>query len=226
MTNKRQRMHRRQCVYTVVVRNLCITGLLMAGGVPVAADTAAVEITRSGRAIMLDGFLMEWRMRTARAWGGDRTWLWDAATTPEGVAGYVRMQFAPPCSGWVIGFSGPSIDAPFEVRLPADSIVQSDFVKMADDGSGAYTLEWLFPRSQRRINNDTPFVLTIGGRCRGGDTLPVLVLRAAHAGKKFPARESLIGRAVLISILAAMYFFTLRKIRHHTGQGGPPRHPG
>ncbi|MBN1575399.1 MAG: hypothetical protein JW913_02530 [Chitinispirillaceae bacterium] len=219
-------MNQRYGVFRGAMRIVCIAGALLAWHTPVAADTVTVDITRSGRKIMHDGFLMEWGMQTARTWGRDSTWLWDATVTPEGMAGYMRTQSAPPCSGWVIGFSGPSLNQPCEVRLPSDSTWQSDFLKIDHagyDSSGAYTLEWLFPWPQHRMENHTSFFLTIKGRCLSGDTLPVMVLVSSSQEKKTPDRGSLIVRAVLIGILAMMYLMIRRKIKHQTPQMGSPR---
>ena len=58
------------------------------------------DISRSGRKIQLDGFLMDWMEKNRQAWSGSALWSWDAVNTADGVAGYFHMDGAPACSSW------------------------------------------------------------------------------------------------------------------------------
>lgn len=191
-----------------------------------AADTVAVDISRTGRNIMHDGFLMEWSGQAVRPWGNDTVWLWDAAATPAGLAGYLRTRSTPRCSAWEIAFSGPMVDRPCIVRLPVDSAWRSDFLildRVAYDSSGAYSIEWLFPWPKGLIEHPGPFTLNLRGRCLSGDSLPVLVINGFYPEKKAGAVGKLVGRAVLIGVLAVMYFMVQRKIRRQSRQTESPR---
>ena len=186
-----------------------------------AGDTVTVEVSHIGRNIMLDGFLMEWSGRTVRPWGSDTAWLWDAAVTPDGLAGYLRTRSAPQCSTGEIVFSGSMLDRPCVVRLPMDSAWRSDFLildRTAYDSSGVYSIEWLFPWPKSGTARPNPFALTLQRHCLSNDSLPVLVLKGLYGEKKANTTGPLIGRIVLIGLLATMYFMIQRKIRRQSPQ--------
>jgi hypothetical protein len=221
-------------IVSAVFRIVCIAGSIYTTGVVMAntanpASTAAtvVEITRQGRKIMHDGFLMEWSMQTARTWGSGSSWLWDAMATPEGLAGYLRMQSSPACSGWVITFTDVKQNHRYEVRLPMDTAYawHNEVIKIdqtGDDSSRIYTLEWLFPWHRELSDTTTPFSLRMEGRCINGDTLSVVTMECLYNGKKPAETNGLIGRIVIIGLLAVMYLMVQRKVRNQTRQRESP----
>ncbi len=219
-------------IVSALFRIVCITcsactGLFAADTVNPVPTAATVDITRYGRKIMHDGFLMEWSMQTARTWGNDNARLWDAMATPQGLAGYLRMQSTPACSGWVITFTDLQKNRRYEVRLPMDTACawRSEVIKIdqtGDDSSRIYTLEWLFPWHRELSDTTTPFSLRMEGQCINGDTLPLVTMECLYNEKRPDETNGLIGRIIIIGLLAVMYLMVQRKVRNQTRQRESP----
>lgn len=80
-----------------------ILALLAPGVQAIVPDTVDL---RSGKGIQLDGFLVEWSVSTALAFGKVPRVQWDALCTPEGLAGYILCRDC----------SSPACDKP-ELRI-------------------------------------------------------------------------------------------------------------
>jgi len=201
-----------------------VAGIIANSALAASSDTIPVEIDRHGRRIMLDGFLMEWSMESARPWGDtvsnsadSAQWFWDAVVTSAGLAGYLRTDSRPD-SGWMFTFSGPAFSAPQTVTLPIDSLWKNDYMRIdrAEHGlSAPFAIEWLFPLPQSDpVQGWGKFSLAMSAVNPRGDTLAVMLLRTgslrAASGK---TKSGLALRGVLIAILAVMYLMVQRTIQ-------------
>lgn len=209
--------------YTCIVMMFqCTVTVLLSGGTALGMDTVSVDVVRSGRSIMHDGFLMEWSPGKAMAWDGDSVWLWDATATPEGFSGYLRSRRWEQCEGWRIVFS--TVRGSDTVFLPVDSLWSGKEIKIDRSGrerTDGYALEWLFPWRE----GDSTSYLQISGICTDGtgDTLPVLLLHYRGIKKNSGTAGSLIGRGIFIGILAVLYIAIQRKIRNQSRRTESPR---
>jgi len=184
-----------------------------------SADTITFNITRTGRKILHDGFLMEWRTETTHTWGRDSAWVWDVIATPEGLAGYIRLPTATPCSSWHIGIMSSVDNKEHLLTLPADTthydpIFRSDLTEY--DSSRTITAEWLFPYREGLPDLKNPMTLTFTGTNSCSDTLPVLLLSYQAQPVRAGTKISLIGQGLIIGFLALLYFSIHRKIKLQT----------
>ena len=112
------------------------------------------ETIRSGRAIQLDGFLIDWQETMRKPWAGSSLWFRDAAATPEGLAGYAISR-SPSCSTWTIFFVArePS-QPPLSMKIPAADTATGSYCVRHErlNGIATLTIEWLVPWDSITVN--------------------------------------------------------------------------
>ena len=200
-----------------------------------APASAGVDISRSGKMIQLDGFLIDWKEKERHAWSGSDPWCWDAVNTPEGVAGYF-YNAACRCSAWTF-----TVDA-------RHGAVQPQFIKVADSGGGtqhgfastrgravrdsssALVIEWIIPWDSVAIDSAGTYAVHAAGISACGDTLRPLFFTGCNAMFKNHGREShdVPLLSICAALLAALFATGLFKIRQgyrrkQTLRRGSPR---
>lgn len=184
-----------------------------------SSDTVTFTVTRNGRKILLDGYLMEWRTETAHVWGRDSAWVWDVMATPEGLAGYIRLQQATACSTWRVNIITSIDNSMHLLSLPADSSHHDKLLRYDAaeyDSTGTITAEWIFPYKEGLPDMSNPMTLTLTGINGCSDTLPVVRLSYLAQPVKTGTKVTMIGQGVFIIILALLYFSIQRKIKLQT----------
>lgn len=208
-------------IFSSIFRNIILIYLLFLSTSysDAAVDTITHTITRSGKKILHDGFLMEWGAHPAQQWDSTGNWVWDAVSTSEGPAGYLRLQNASPCSTWTISITS-SVDKKTRVlHLPSDSLAKINecrFDYSEFDSLGTFTVEWLFPFETAASAKASSMYLTFSAQNNCQIHVPVMVLSYTRIKDKGKSKFTLIGQGLIILILALLYFKIQRKIRHQT----------
>jgi|WetSurMetagenome_2_1015567.scaffolds.fasta_scaffold332217_2 hypothetical protein len=171
-----------------------------------APASGVIDISRSGRMIQLDGFLIDWKEKERHSWSGSDKWYWDAVNTPEGVAGYF-YNAADRCSTWTF-----SIDARHDA-------LRSQFIEVSGSGGGAKQgfyrssrethgsdvtriVEWIIPWDSVAIDSSGTYAFHVAGMSACGDTLRRLFFTGSTAMYGNHGRVS--PGVLLWSILAAV----------------------
>jgi len=166
------------------------------------ADT--VDVSRHGRRVQVDGFLLEWNGDNARAWTD--VWRWDALVTPDGLAGYVASRGAPECGGWTFGIgAGTKISVPDVVGASENAAFDRD----GFEKEGIYNIEWLVPNDAVSGGGASIYsaVITLTATNICGDTLPPVVIRVVREARQKSAYAAMItmaAAAVLTIIIVAL----------------------
>ncbi|MGA3051189.1 MAG: hypothetical protein ABSE00_04630 [Chitinispirillaceae bacterium] len=189
--------------------SLIMLSLMGLGCSGMTSGNAQAESIRSGRSIQLDGFLIDWQEKTRHQWAGSATWFWDAAATPEGVAGYFTNQWAS-CSSWTMyvvvrGLSRPS----WEMKASKGN-AHSDWYRtrfIYHDGVNAITLEWLIPWDSLAVDSCGAYAIHIAGYSDCGDSLASLHLTGnIHAlTRKISLLRMFAVRLIVIAILLGFF---------------------
>ncbi|MDR2591786.1 MAG: hypothetical protein LBC59_03160 [Chitinispirillales bacterium] len=122
-------------------------------------DKESVNMVRRGRKIQVDGFLLEWRGAAANVWPGSK-WLWDAVSTPEGIAGYVSLPAGSVNTG-IYTDNNPRIDT---VINPIDNAINVN----NNDTAGINKLshpDWVF--TLHAVNTGRSLEIKLPGRQSG-----------------------------------------------------------
>jgi hypothetical protein len=184
-----------------------------------ASAARAADITRTGKRIQLDGFLIDWKENGRRAWGGSGGWYWDALNTPEGVAGYFSNAAAR-CSAWTFslvalaGASGPRVIAVTDTG----SGTMQDFSCVSReprDSAAAVTVEWILPWDSVALDSDGTYAVQVAGASACGDTLQPMLLAGSAGGRRGRGSEApgVLFWGACAAACAAAAAAGLRKIR-------------
>ena len=179
--------------------------LILALAAFAAADT--VDVSRHGRRVQVDGFLLEWNGDNARGWTD--VWRWDALVTPDGVAGYVASRGAPECGGWVFGVKQEN-GAEITIRAPdGHTTGNAVFDRDGFEREGIYNIEWLVPRDAANGGGASVYsaVITLTAANICGDTLPPVVIRVVREErprKSVPAAMITMGSAAVLTVIIAV----------------------
>jgi hypothetical protein len=172
-----------------------------------------VDISRCGRRIQLDGFLIDWKEKNRRTWSGSDNWYWDALNTPEGVAGYFCNE-AVRCSSWTFHADARR---PCAMKVPdTDTGKTKNSFFCANLTSGfTLTVEWVIPWDSMAVDSGGTYAIHVTGNSTCGDTLQPLLITGSSDSLK--DRGGLMSRfaewSILIAALAAVVMVVRLKIR-------------
>jgi hypothetical protein len=169
---------------------------------------------------------MEWREEDARRFAGDSRLLWDAANTPDGLAGYITVEQAESCSvGSVRLYPSLAFAHRYREILPDADPGQSEFYRVARRESGGrrqISAEFVLPWDD--IKTDSLGGYTIAAvAITGCDTLgPILVtgVRYSPIGEVFTPNVRF--RMGIIAALLVAYIFLNMSVRKKRGRKADP----
>jgi hypothetical protein len=149
---------------------------------------SASDITRTGKRIQLDGFLIEWNENRRHLWGGSGGWYWDALNTPEGVAGYFSTASAR-CSTWTFSIDAVSGDSRPRLTAVTDtgSGTMHDFAcvnREQHDSATVITVEWVLPWDSVWVDSAGNYAVHAAGVSACGDTLQPLLLTGSAGARR------------------------------------------
>ena len=189
-------------------------------------EDVTVDINRYGRPVQVDGFLMEWSIRTARAWSkaADTDWYWDAVNTSEGLSGYFRSERRSSCSDWIFTIDPHGIARPLTMHVPADT--QGSMYFKSDrglyDSAGIIVLEWVIPWDSVGLDTSGNYAISIFGNSACGDTLPSLLLTGTKEKRTITPRAGAIVRYLLAIVVIVVYIIVTIRIRSRTPRKESP----
>jgi hypothetical protein len=188
------------------------------------------NVTKSGRRIQLDGFLMEWNRQEARPLNADSSIIGEIINTPEGLTGYFAIHQRDSCPSW-------------NFQLYPDVAVSHRYFALSSDTSGGGNHPWYkvsAPDSSLRIVEwivpwDT-ITTDSGGNYRAGltgndgcaDTLKGVLITGSPSHKTAPPiiTPRIKAQFLLILLLLTAYLLVRPKkppkdIVRRPSAGGP-----
>ena len=179
-------------------------------------DTVKISEIRRGRKIMHDGFLMDWLNTTSHVLGGDSVCVWDAVATTEGLAGYIRSSHILKCSKWSVMISTSSPQKRSVFRFPEDTAMKNVLFKTdCNDSTGMWTIEWLVPWPDNPEIKTQSIMIIAQNEC-SLPQVPVVVIDAERPADSNREKRGLIGKGIVIVVLAGMYLMVQKRIRNQS----------
>ena len=183
-------------------------------GTACAVQICPVE--RDGRAIQLDGFLLEWKKADARPLSQGSFWYYDACNTREGLTGYFTTASDSLCSPWKFRFLHHRLSSYVYMELQTRTDSSKPFYRISSgEGSAEKGLvaEWLIPWDS--IWHDSSGVYQVGlfafDTC--GDTLQPVIFTGHVYRQKAPAWGGVYAKGILLGVLMIMLFILQKRAR-------------
>lgn len=185
--------------------------LLIVGTISLSLAKDSFDITRSGRKIQLDGFLMDWIEKNRQVWNGSAIWSWDAINTPEGVAGYFRANGAPACSLWIFDVSDYNGLHKMVASAAKDTETPFYCVNHQQGNPPSLTVEWVVPWDSVAIDGNGNYAIKIAGKSACTDSLePILLTGKAPSAHNYLPKHFAVR---LVFIIALLVVFAAIQIR-------------
>jgi hypothetical protein len=177
------------------------------------------SITKTGRRVQLDGFLLEWIKDSAKAMGVDSRWTWDALNTKEGLTGYFK---APAATGadWTFTFLPERLSSYSKMQMFFSPDSSRPFYRVSQPGNSldsSITAEWVIPWKNISLDSSGDYKVGIVAFNSRGDTLPAMVLcgRAFHEKTAGPWGKVHVKTILLVALLIAL-FYAQKKVKKKT----------
>jgi hypothetical protein len=106
------------------------------------------NVDRDGRAIQLDGFLLEWKKSDAAYLAKDSLWLYDVINTREGLTGYFATGKKASCGLWKFRFLPHRLSPYSSMEMQASLDSLRPFYRtapLAGAVQGGIAAEWVVP---------------------------------------------------------------------------------
>jgi hypothetical protein len=167
-------------------------------------------VTKNGRQIQLDGFLLEWNKADGRALDADSLWSWDVINTREGLTGYFKAEKQLVCTGpWTFRFL-PCRLSPYqsmEIHTNANGADRFYRVTHSDTGQEKDAVcEWIIP--WKEVCHDSTGAYQVGlfafDAC--GDTVRPLILTGQVFNPKKVSWGGVYGKTILLGVLLVLLF--------------------
>jgi hypothetical protein len=180
-----------------------------------------VDISRSGRRIQLDGFLIDWNEKDRRPWSGSDAWYWDALNTPEGVAGYFHSS-AVRCSSWTFyADARHGASRPWEMPVPDTDTGKNgngffSTNRITRDSLFVLTVEFVIPWDSVVVDSGGTYAIHLMGNSSCGDSMqPLLVTGSIYSlknnGGLSPRFAELIIFLAVLAVSSIMIRIKIRK---------------
>jgi hypothetical protein len=175
-----------------------------------------ITVSKTGRRVQLDGFLLEWVKDSAKPICPGASWTWDALNTKEGLTGYFK---APASAGndWIFTFLPQRLSPYSKIFLSFSPDSAKPFFRVSRPESSldsSLVAEWVLP--WQNITTDSLGVYQIGVAAfdKKGDTLPAMIFTGRAFRQQSPAPWGKVySKAIFLVILLCALFYVQRKIK-------------
>jgi hypothetical protein len=174
----------------------------------VTATPVKHEIQKYSTSILLNGVITEWTSKDAKVWENKNGWFWDAMNTPEGLAGYIRIDTAIQCTSLAFAIESRGTLIPVSPRWPAEASMASVYCaeKSVVNGQSRLIIEWILPWNLLRFDTTGAYAITINETGGCVDSLQPLLLTGSKQKPQTVFTSGVKTQIVLISILLVIYF--------------------
>ena len=173
-------------------------------------------VTKTGRQIQLDGFLLEWKKADAGPLAGDSAWSWDVINTREGLTGYFTTGKTLRCPSWTFRFLSEKLSPYKSMDVNTRAAGRQSFYRLSEQQNGdkkEMTVEWIVPWDSIWHDSSGAYQVGLISFDTCGDTLQPLIL----TGHRYRQQESVWGgvyeKGVFLGIMIALLIVLQRRVK-------------
>ena len=179
-------------------------------------------VTKNGRQIQLDGFLLEWEKSESKSLIAGSPWSWDVINTREGLTGYFKAEKQLVCKGpWTFRFLPCRLSPYQSMAIITNANADSQFYRVTHSDAGPdkdVVCEWILP--WKKVCHDSTGAYQVGlfafDAC--GDTVPPVILTGHVYNPKKISWGGVYGKTVLLAVLLVLLFILQRSTRTVRGK--------
>ncbi|MBD3344773.1 MAG: hypothetical protein GF401_06890 [Chitinivibrionales bacterium] len=184
-------------------------------------STVSYSISRSGRRIQLDGFLLEWDEDSAKELGKKKLFYWDALHTPEGVTGYFRKAHKDTCpENWRFTFVGTK--ASYTVLLSEQQNEHYAAYIPPDTSKELPVVEWIIPWDSVLVNNANSYTLKVMGANGCGDSISPVIFKGSLLDADKILTPQIKTQIIIIGALLLLFIILQMKTKSTKKKGKSP----
>ncbi len=166
-----------------------------------SAGVQHYSVTKNGRSIQPDGFLVEWLQEEVDSFPGSLPFVLDAMNTPNGLAGYFRYRFTDSCSKVNTNFYPRKKKSGTFLMMDVDTILVEKMEYAVDKtgGSGDTTVvaEWLIPWDILTDDATGTYAVDVLAYTVCGDTMDLLMV----SGKWSVKKERIVNNKIILQLI-------------------------
>lgn len=178
-----------------------------------SADQQRFTVDRTGRAIQVDAFLLEWKEDDSKKLEqGAFSFTWDAVNTPQGLAGYIWYEYSDTCLITAVNiYTQPGNPDRYMKMIMDTALFEPEFYaldKSARDSVTSITVEWLIPWDSIPISPDGRYEIKLTAYNSCKDTLKPFTLSGQYLIKKSGGKNyslRIVIQVISIAILLALF---------------------
>jgi hypothetical protein len=175
-------------------------------------------VSKSGRMVQLDGFLLEWNKDSAKALAGGYPWAWDAMATKEGFTGYVKTTKALTCHDWTFTFLARRLSPYASMKMSTSPDQPQTFYRLNLPNAGpdsSLAVEWVIPWDSVTVDTSGAYQIGLMAVDSCGDTLtPVIFNGHAYTAEKTSPWGKVYSKGIFLAVLLAALYY----LRRSTGK--------
>jgi hypothetical protein len=204
----------------------CVVALVLATSAAVDSPSASQGVIAYSKPIQVDGFLLEWRETALRPAPGVPGCGWDAANTPEGLAGYVRVDAGDTCRPYNVVFhrAHPDTITLLSFVLDTGGTTGALWAVGRPEHAGVVVGEFLLPWDRVNLDSNGNYLLRmlVVRGCGQAAAEVVLAGNRWSPGTRIVTPKILV-QAGLVGVLALVYLVFYLRIRRRNRRRGFPR---
>jgi len=186
------------------------------------SQTGAVYELPQGRKILLDGFLPDWREDQAKVSPQNEYVFWDAVSTSEGLAGYIRIPVTDSCPGESLRVLASVVDSVetelFEIGISFNSTEPWDETTAFHRADTYYTAEFIFGDLKAPLDRSLPlfFSCTLQDSCGERNHILSAQLSPVYKETGIFSGKIVFQLISIVILLAGFIFLQIRVRRKNT----------
>jgi hypothetical protein len=187
---------------------------LAAAGTACAVQLRPVE--RDGRAIQLDGFLLEWNKADSRPLAQGSPWNYDACNTREGLTGYFKTASDSLCRPWTFRFLHHRLSPYAYMELHTRTDSSKPFYRISSGAGTAekgLVVEWLIPWDSIWHDSSGAYQVGLFAFDTCGDTMQPVIFSGHVYRQKAPVWGGVYAKGILLGVLMLMLFILQKRAR-------------